>query len=306
MREEPGKPGMTALVVAHPDDEILWLSSVLDQVDLVVFCFGDIPDDPRASEGRLAALAELSLARFLSFHLPSAGAFRCVDWSHPMSTEVGMAITDLDARRNYEKNYRILRRRLGGILKEFSTVYTHNPWGEYGHPEHVQIHRVVETLQAEHGYRLGFTGYIGPRSAGYARILAGRYAWDRGVRLPTNRRIVRRLRRIYKRHDAWTWTPYHRWPSHELLYLRWSGDGHRYSSLGGVEVLDIRGLHWWPPPRHRVHRCLVPEPPDTAPNLRDPGILPLPCAPDSTRLEGVCWRVAPDQPDNRPVPGSKG
>ncbi|GEM_PF-1373282 len=292
---------MTALVVAHPDDEILWLSSVLARVDLVVFCFGDIPDEPRASAGRLAALAELSLPRFLSLHLPSAGAFRHVDWDHPVSTEAGIAITNLETRRNYRRNYRILRRRLDGILKRFSTVYTHNPWGEYGHPEHIQIYRVVEALQAEHGYRLGFSGYIGPRSSGYARILAERYAWDEAVRLPTNRRVARRLRRVYQRHDAWTWIPYHRWPSYEPLYLRLSADRHRHPSLGGVEVLDIRGLHWWPPPRYRVHRVLAAKSVDTGLYPGDPGILSPPCSRDSACLEGARWRVAPDVVDNRPV-----
>lgn len=32
---------MRAVVVAHPDDEALWLSASLAQADRVVFCFGD-------------------------------------------------------------------------------------------------------------------------------------------------------------------------------------------------------------------------------------------------------------------------
>jgi len=39
------------LVVAHPDDEILWFSSVVDKVDEILFCFGDYPALPALGEG---------------------------------------------------------------------------------------------------------------------------------------------------------------------------------------------------------------------------------------------------------------
>jgi len=37
---------MNAVVVAHPDDEALWLSSVVCSVERIVFGFGAVFDDP--------------------------------------------------------------------------------------------------------------------------------------------------------------------------------------------------------------------------------------------------------------------
>ncbi len=37
-----------AVVVAHPDDEALWLSSVVASADRIVFGFGDVFNDPRS------------------------------------------------------------------------------------------------------------------------------------------------------------------------------------------------------------------------------------------------------------------
>jgi hypothetical protein len=41
--------GRSAVVVAHPDDESLWLSSILASADQVVFCFSDPFERPQLS-----------------------------------------------------------------------------------------------------------------------------------------------------------------------------------------------------------------------------------------------------------------
>lgn len=40
------------LVVAHPDDEILWFSSIVDKVAAIVFCYLDVPEQAKWTEGR--------------------------------------------------------------------------------------------------------------------------------------------------------------------------------------------------------------------------------------------------------------
>ena len=46
------------VVVAHPDDEVLWFSSILDKVDEVVICYLAINSKPQWTVGRQLSLAE--------------------------------------------------------------------------------------------------------------------------------------------------------------------------------------------------------------------------------------------------------
>ena len=41
-----------SIVVAHPDDEILWASSILLNAEKVIICFSDSEDNEKKSEGR--------------------------------------------------------------------------------------------------------------------------------------------------------------------------------------------------------------------------------------------------------------
>ena len=46
------------IVSAHPDDEILWFSSIAEKVDKIVFCFSDCDSHPDWSTGREKSLSE--------------------------------------------------------------------------------------------------------------------------------------------------------------------------------------------------------------------------------------------------------
>ena len=64
-------PSCKAVVVAHPDDEALWLSSVVTSADRVVFAFGDVFNEPQKSEARRRAVAALPLKACVHFYVPS-------------------------------------------------------------------------------------------------------------------------------------------------------------------------------------------------------------------------------------------
>jgi len=61
------------LVVAHPDDEVLWFSSILERVDRVVFCYLDCESIPLCSEGRRKSLSEYPMKNILCSNLPESG-----------------------------------------------------------------------------------------------------------------------------------------------------------------------------------------------------------------------------------------
>lgn len=244
------------MVVAHPDDEALWLSSVLKHSMKVIFCILDIFGDQPATDRRKRAVDTLPLENIVCLSVPGSGSFHFVDWAHPKVTDYGIEISDSAVRIRYERNYDQILEELADELADVDVVFTHNPWGDYGHPEHIQVFRAVSALQKEIGYDLAFSNYIGPRSQKLATTLARGVSWDKKMRLTTDRRLAHRLERIYKRHDIWTWDYYYRWPLAETIYICSASEKPLHESLMGESILDTRGLRWWPPPAHLVHRQL--------------------------------------------------
>ena len=245
-----------AVVVAHPDDEALWLSSAILPAERMVYCFGDLYERPRDSRARRRALEALPLAGIVKLSVPESGAGFCADWTNPQPTPFGIEITEPAARARYESNYARVLTGLHDCLAGCGAVYTHNPWGEYGHSEHIQVHRAVAALQAELGYTLWFSNYVGPRSWPLARQLGGELRWTERRSVLPDPAMARRLRGIYRRHGVWTWSALHHWPARETLYaLAPAGTaavGHRFT---GEELLDVARLRWWPPwpfPRRRL------------------------------------------------------
>jgi LmbE family N-acetylglucosaminyl deacetylase len=249
---------MKAVVVAHPDDECLWLSSVLGAADRTVFCFGDPFERPKLAAARRRAVTALPLTGLVDLGLPESGGGFAVDWTGPLLTETGIAITDGAARARYDANYLRLVDVLRPVLTGCTEVYTHNPWGEYGHAEHIQVYRAVAALQAELGFTIWFSNYVGPASWPLARRIAAQPCQAGQRTVQPDEALARKLRRVYRDHGAWTWTRWHRWPAEETLYAQPPGGA--LSPLSGEYLLDVRGLRWWPPPWRRALKRLAPAP----------------------------------------------
>ncbi|HEX4504512.1 MAG TPA: hypothetical protein VH722_02185 [Alphaproteobacteria bacterium] len=238
--------GKTAVVVAHPDDEALWLSSVLGAADRVVLCFGDLFERPKMSAARRSAVAALPLPGLIDLKLPESGGGLAVDWQQPRLTEAGIKLADPAAEERYAANFVALTKALRTALAGCTEVYTHNPWGEYGHADHIQVHRAVAALQAELGYTIWFSNYVGAASWPLAQEIARRPCWAQRRSVAPDAALARTLRDVYRRAGAWTWTRWHRWPDEEILYGV-PPDGTR-QNLVAETLLDVAGLRWWPPP----------------------------------------------------------
>ena len=166
--------GRSAVVVAHPDDEILWLSSAMAAARHVVLCYGAPFGKPAKAAARRRAVAALRLPSLVNLAIPESGTRLLVDWRHPVMTPTGMGIADPDARQRYDDNFNTLLAELRPVLAGCADVYTHNPWGEYGHPEHIQVYRAVTALQAELGYTVWFSNYTAPLTWPLAQQSGGR------------------------------------------------------------------------------------------------------------------------------------
>lgn len=246
-----------AIVVAHPDDEALWFSSVLSRAGRTIFCFGDVLGRPEKSSARRRAIARLPLHGVRSIGLPESGVKLAVDWSDPQPTRTGIAIREPGARRRYEANFESLTAALRTELAGVETVYTHNPWGEYGHAEHIQVFRAVSNLREALGYIIWVPNYVGRKSLPLARRLRSQIFWTAREHLPTDRKTAREIMRVYRRCGAWTWARGHRWPAMDTLYRLWTpnADDRRFP-LSGEWLMDADRSRWWRLSLPCVHRRL--------------------------------------------------
>ena len=248
-----------AVVVAHPDDEALWLSSVVGSVERIVFGFGAVFDDPRKSQARRQAVAALPLSGIVNLEIPESGVHWKSYQARPELTQSGVRIFESAVRERYESNYARLLEGLRASLTGCRDVYTHNPWGEYGHPEHIQVYSAVTALQSELGYTVWFSNYVGARNWTFVKGLAGRLSWARRIVVKPDLVTARALMAVYRHYGAWTYPSGHRWPVHEVMYtqpLRSSADRrHQFTSEW---LLDVTRLRWWSPPWRDPRRHLSP------------------------------------------------
>lgn len=197
----------SCVVVAHPDDEVLWFSSVLDRVGRAILCFEDCDDYPHLGPGRRAVLESYPLPHVTSLRLPEPCSVHLVDWSQPKPGEYGLLLNANAATAGrcarYERTFHELRDALADRLRGIKVVFTHNPWGEYGHPDHVQLSRVVDSLRPELGFRQFYSGYVAHRTMPLAALSLSRIG--RWFELPTQPALAEPIHALYRAHGCWTW-----------------------------------------------------------------------------------------------------
>jgi hypothetical protein len=111
------------LIVAHPDDEILWFNP--EEYDRIVIVFLGRLDIPSQTEARRRALEQHPLRdRIVNLGLVESGMLR--DKSP-------------EAHCRHDGNLRLLCEKMKE-LERVGSVTTHNAMGEYQHPDHVLVH----------------------------------------------------------------------------------------------------------------------------------------------------------------------
>lgn len=210
--ELPVDLSQCCLVAAHPDDEVLWFSSILGRVGRVVLCFEECEDYPELGPGRRAVLAAYPRPDVSSLRLPEPCSVHLVDWSRPEFDEHGMRLNGPRAtaarRERYRESFQTLRTALATRLRNEVAVFSHNPWGEYGHPDHVQLARVLDSLQPELGFRHFHSGYIAHRTMPLAAQVLPRLG--RWFELPTENTLAEPIAALYRQERCWTWPADHR------------------------------------------------------------------------------------------------
>ncbi len=219
------------IIGAHPDDELLWFNAALPRVDEVMIAYKDFWAHPLLGEARAAAIADYPRSNVKCLDMAEAGTYGCANWAAPVCNEYGLEFSlnattreikrlaklslskvvpidirapDKSVTHAYQENYQLLYDLLRNRLRTDMNVFSHNPWGEYGHEDHVQVFRVLDRLRDEIGFKLWMSNYCTERSL----PLASRYFTanpDGFVRLKCDRDFAEKAAEAYKKHGCWTW-----------------------------------------------------------------------------------------------------
>jgi hypothetical protein len=196
----------SVLVVAHPDDEILWFSSIMERVQNIFICFLDCSFNPTTAAGRRKSLLEYPFPNVTSLNLNESEVINLGNWEKPFASRFGMRIVDSGGKvaKQYEENYHKLHEILKERLKGYRQVFTHNPWGEYGHEEHVQVYRVVKELKSELKFDLWYPAVFSNKSFNLMQRYIP-YFGSGSVTLDTNVKLSDKIFDLYKKNSCWTW-----------------------------------------------------------------------------------------------------
>jgi len=207
------------LVVAHPDDEVLWFTGVLSQVQRIIICFGPYPPQPSLglARQRVRERHPLKNITWLDFTEPASSL--AADWRRAVLGPEGLRLSRWSAAgRRYRAAYQQVEQALSRELAPYRNIITHNPWGEYGHEDHVLVHRAAVNVARGRNQRVWYSNYCSSRSLSLAEISAGGLRGSRGVVRPTDLPLMEKIKEIYLDEMCWTWESTDGWANEETYH----------------------------------------------------------------------------------------
>jgi len=203
------------VVVAHPDDEVLWLGPVLPTASKVLAAFSVATKDPALTEGRELVRTSYPFAGFEFLGLENAGVYGQSDFLSRVPVEHGVTLMrscQVEPAERYRSNYAALLAAVDPHVGPRTDIYTHNPWGEYGHEEHVQVNHAMVALAQRHGCSVwAWDGLSSQELVSRDVWLRADYYPDETLGdIPSRELAVdlerfQEIRALYQRHNAWTW-----------------------------------------------------------------------------------------------------
>jgi len=173
---------MKILIVAHPDDEILWFDS--RSFDLIVIAFLGRHDKPEIENKRLKVInMHPEKNKIILFSISESGYWK-----------------DKSRHQEHNKVKMQLMNLLETLFNKYvpSEVYTHNHLGEYGHFDHILIHNCVVQVLQNH-CQIWFPFKFTQKLCKYIPHQVEK------IYIPMNIEHFYQIREIYIQHEAWTW-----------------------------------------------------------------------------------------------------
>jgi hypothetical protein len=201
------------IIVAHPDDEIIFFSSILKSASKIIFCFGPA-QDKIVSSGREKIKKKLPLNNIFFLNLKEANVFNEANWRDPKINHMGLIVHKNQSM--YRQNYINLRSYLSKIINIGDTIYTHNPWGEYGHEDHVLIFNVIQSLKIKFKLKIFVNNYVSNKSYNFMKMcecLLSNITQHKTI----DKKFTSKIKKIYISNFCWTFNDDYIWPKKEMF-----------------------------------------------------------------------------------------
>jgi len=207
----------SAIIISHPDDEVLWFSSVLKKAHDIVIVFNDYSPNEKLGIGRQEALKNHPCKSLVTLAIDEPISYDKTTWSNPTLTDYGVQLQNPECDKSYQETFNEVVNALTTYLTEAqpTTVFTHNPWGEYGHEDHIQIYRALEMLQASFGFQLLVSCYS--HSKTLMKLEINKLSNTFYIGQP-NLQIYQQVKQLYLDNDVWTWHDNYVPPKNEYFF----------------------------------------------------------------------------------------
>lgn len=262
MSNKPELLQNSIIIAAHPDDEMLWFGAILHQVDRVLLVYEDFWPDLDIGPARARVLSSFPRPDVSSLKIPEAATAGCSNWQNPVLSAYGLelgAVTQMrDAKQKlkrllgksdapekgivaqYKYNFDRLVQELRPQLSPDMNVFTHNPWWEYGHEDHIQVFRAVDFLRKEIGFKLWMSNYCSERSLSLAITYFDNEEHD-VFHLPVNKEFCEEVALIYRDADCWTWSNKWNWFDYES-YMQAPSEQSNLTTQGSLLPLNMLNI----------------------------------------------------------------
>ncbi len=174
---------MKLLVVAHPDDEIIWFNP--EYFDQILIAFNARHDRADFAGARSKVISEHPLRdKILFANIPESGF-----WENK-------------SRYSYHMDsFNRLNQLFSQELAEqsISEVFTHNCYGEYGHADHRLIYDIVKNHFFYHRNIPVWTPLLDIKE------IKSCYHTTTFRTLNSNKKLFHEIKKVYDKYDVWTY-----------------------------------------------------------------------------------------------------
>ena len=240
------------LIVAHPDDEILFFSSVIKKVEKIIVCFGPTRNKI-VNEGRKQLVESNTFKNFIFLQIKESSSVEPDHWEFPRRTHFGMNVKKNE--KEYRDNFDKIVGRLDDYITHNENIYTHNPWGEYGHEEHVQVFRAVEEIAEKKKCNIFVSGYVSDLSLNLAKLEVKNIS-NKPIFYDTPLELTKEYSEIYKQFNCWTWNNKYEWPKFEIFYEYKFQDEEKLNYITSLPPLLMLSWSRKPKKNHFIGRVL--------------------------------------------------
>ena len=191
------------MIYAHPDDEIIFgwpflqlMEEKSEYCDLVIVC----SDIPSYSNRRIKSL------------ISSCGIFSCFNTIEILNLNSNF-YKNSPREKGFELIYNFINKKI--VNYDYKNIFTHNPWGEYGHFDHIRIFNIVWELcccNLQHE-KIKFTNEsIQNTPWTYKESIENKirlYNVNEIENVKMSKKTqekIKKSKNIYLKHKAWTWS----------------------------------------------------------------------------------------------------